>query len=90
MATKKSGGSTRLGRDSNPKYLGIKLYAGEKVKIGQVIVRQKGTKVRPGKNVKLGKDYTIFAMKDGVVKYTTKRVRKFDGTQKTTKLAHVE
>lgn len=90
MATKKSGGSTRLGRDSNPKYLGIKLYAGEKVKIGQVIVRQKGTKVRPGKNVKLGKDYTIFAMKDGVVKYTTKRVRKFDGTQKMTKLAHVE
>ncbi len=90
MATKKSGGSTRLGRDSNPKYLGVKLFAGEKVKIGQVIVRQRGTKIRSGKNTKLGKDHTIFAMADGAVKFSTKRIRKFDGTQRVAKFASVE
>ena len=69
MAHKTGQGSTRNGRDSNPKYLGIKAYAGEFAQAGRIIVRQRGTKFRPGQNVGMGRDYTLFALKDGIVQY---------------------
>ncbi len=72
MAHKKAGGSTRNGRDSNPKMLGVKRYGGQVVKSGEIIVRQRGTKFHPGKNVGLGKDFTIFALIPGVVKFEHK------------------
>ena len=72
MAHKKAGGSTRNGRDSNPKMLGVKRYGGQVVKPGEIIVRQRGTKFHPGKNVGLGKDFTIFALIPGVVKFEHK------------------
>ena len=70
MAHKKGQGSTRNGRDSNPKYRGLKRHDGEKVLAGNILVRQTGTKVWAGKNVGMGKDYTLFALEDGVVHYT--------------------
>jgi large subunit ribosomal protein L27 len=69
QAHKKGGGSSRNGRDSNPQYLGVKAYAGERVTGGSILVRQRGTKFFPGTNVGLGKDYTLFAKVDGIVKY---------------------
>ncbi len=69
MAHKKGQGSSRNGRDSNPQYRGIKLYGGQSVQAGGIIVRQCGTKWRPGKNVGLGRDYTIYALTDGVVEF---------------------
>ena len=69
MAHKKGGGSTRYGRDSESKRLGGKRYAGQKVNAGTILVRQRGTRIHPGNNVGLGKDYTIFALIDGVVKF---------------------
>ncbi|MCB9094346.1 MAG: 50S ribosomal protein L27 [Halobacteriovoraceae bacterium] len=69
MAHKKSGGSTSNGRDSNPKFRGVKKYGGESVITGNIILRQKGTKVHPGKNVGMGKDYTLFALADGNVQF---------------------
>jgi len=69
MAHKKGLGSTRNGRDSNPKMRGVKLYGGQAVKPGMIIVRQCGTKIRPGNNVGLGRDYTIYSMIDGVIKF---------------------
>src|ERR1700720_1429255 len=69
MAHKKGVGSSRNGRDSNPQYRGVKKFGGEKVVAGNIIVRQCGTKWHPGRNVGLGRDYTIFALIDGVVKY---------------------
>lgn len=71
MAHKKGGGSSRNGRDSNSKRLGIKRYGGEFVRSGNILVRQCGTKVHPGRNVGLGRDYTIFATIDGIVKFET-------------------
>ncbi len=79
-----------MGRDSQPKYLGIKAYGGEKIKTGQIIVRQRGSKVVAGKNTKIGKDDTIYAMKDGKVKFTTKKTKKFDGSQRVSKIVSVE
>jgi large subunit ribosomal protein L27 len=73
MAHKKGGGSSRNGRDSESKRLGVKKYSGEAVRSGNIIVRQRGTKIKPGLNVGLGKDHTIFATVDGVVKYETIR-----------------
>jgi large subunit ribosomal protein L27 len=73
MAHKKAGGSTRNGRDSNPKMLGVKRYGGEAVISGNILVRQRGTKVHPGQNVGMGTDHTIFAVADGKVKFATKR-----------------
>ena len=67
MAHKKAGGSTRNGRDSNPKYLGVKTYGGENVVAGNIIVRQRGTKFRAGANVGVGRDHTLFALSDGRV-----------------------
>ncbi len=73
MAHKKSGGSTRNGRDSNPKYLGVKKYGGEHVIPGNIIKRQRGTKTYPGANVGMGRDHTLFALVEGHVEFTTKR-----------------
>jgi len=69
MAHKKGKGSTQNGRDSNPKYLGVKKFGGQEVKAGNIILRQRGTKFKPGKNVGLGKDYTIFSLIEGRVKF---------------------
>ena len=69
MAHKKGGGSTTNGRDSNPQYRGVKKYGGETVVAGNIIIRQVGTKFHPGTNVGLGKDFTIFALTDGVVRF---------------------
>ena len=74
MAHKKGQGSTRNGRDSNPQYLGIKAYAGETVTTGSIIVRQRGTKFKPGKNVGLGRDDTLFALADGKVKVANYKI----------------
>ncbi len=72
MAHKKGQGSTRNGRDSNAQRRGVKKFGGEVVRAGNIIVRQVGTKFHPGRNVGLGKDYTLFAKKDGVVKFETR------------------
>jgi large subunit ribosomal protein L27 len=69
VAHKKGGGSTRYGRDSNAKRLGVKKYAGETVRAGTILVRQRGTRIYPGDNVGVGKDYTLYALIDGVVKF---------------------
>ncbi|MCB0308016.1 MAG: 50S ribosomal protein L27 [Bdellovibrionales bacterium] len=69
MATKKAGGSTRNGRDSNGQRRGIKIFGGENVKAGNILVRQVGTRIHPGENVGMGRDYTIFAKVNGTVKY---------------------
>ncbi len=79
MAHRKAGGTARNLRDSNPKYLGVKLYAGETAKVGSVILRQRGTRYEPGANVGLGKDHTLFALKPGVVSFRTKRKTRFNG-----------
>lgn len=80
MAHRKAGGTARNLRDSNPKYLGVKIADGQKAQPGAIIVRQRGTKILPGTNVDMGKDHTIFAIKDGVVKFGSKRQLRFDGT----------
>lgn len=72
MAQKKGGGSTRNGRDSKPKMLGVKAYGGQTVSAGSIIVRQRGTKFHAGTNVGMGKDHTLFALIDGQVSFTTK------------------
>ena len=77
MAHKKGVGSSRNGRDSNPKFLGVKKYGGQKVVAGNIIIRQDGTKYHPGNNVGLGRDYTIFSLIDGVVKFEHKNARRY-------------
>jgi large subunit ribosomal protein L27 len=72
MAQKKGGGSTRNGRDSQPKMLGVKSFGGEQVSAGSIIVRQRGTKFHPGTNVGIGKDHTLFALVDGQVSFAVK------------------
>ena len=72
MAQKKGGGSTRNGRDSNPKMLGVKVFGGQTISAGSIIVRQRGTRFHPGSNVGLGKDHTLFALVDGQVSFVTK------------------
>lgn len=89
MATKKSGGSTANGRDSNPKYLGVKVNHGETVAIGSIIVRQRGTEVIPGKNIGMGKDHTLYALKEGKVEFGTKRKVHFDNTIKRKKIVNI-
>ena len=69
MAHKKGGGTSRNGRDSQPKMLGVKRYAGEKVNAGTIIVRQRGTRIHPGNNVGVGRDFTLFALINGIVKF---------------------
>ena len=79
MSTKKAGGTAKNLRDSQPKYLGVKRADGQAVKTGEIIVRQRGTKIEAGKGVKVGKDHTIFAMTDGVVSFRNMRKTKFNG-----------
>jgi large subunit ribosomal protein L27 len=90
MAKTKAAGATKLGRDSLPKYLGIKLFEGQMAKIGQILVRQRGTKFLPGKNVACGRDDTLYALKKGAVHFGTKRKKGFDGTQRIAKIVNVE
>lgn len=82
MAHTKAIGSTKLGRDSVAKRLGVKIHDGQKVTFGQIIVRQRGTKYIPGKNVKRAGDDTLYAMKDGVVKFLSKNKTRFDGSRR--------
>lgn len=89
MSKTKASGTTRLGRDSRPKYLGIKLYDGQVTKPGSIIVRQRGTKVLAGQNVRRGKDDTLYSIISGAVKFTTKRIKKFDGSRRIAKIANV-
>ena len=79
MASKKAGGTAKNLTDSKPKFLGVKLFAGQKAKIGDIIVRQRGTRYLPGLSVGLGKDHTLFALKDGVVSFRTVRKIRFNG-----------
>ena len=79
MAHTKAAGSTRLGRESHSKRLGVKLFDGEKVKVGDVIIRQRGTKWLPGENVKKGSDDTLYALKTGTIKFITKKIKRFNG-----------
>lgn len=79
MAHKAAGGSTALGRDSESKRLGVKLFGGQKVKSGQIIVRQRGTKYHPGKNVLVAGDDTLYAAIDGIIQFQTKKIPRFTG-----------
>jgi len=89
MAHKLSGGSSSNNRDSAGKRLGVKLYAGEFAKTGAIIIRQRGTKYHPGENVKKGKDDTIFSIKNGFVKFTKKKLMKFNSKLKETTIVNV-
>lgn len=79
MAHKKAGGSTRLGRDSISKRLGVKLFDGQKVQAGNIIIRQRGKKYREGDNIKRGADDTLYALTNGFIKFSKKKIRKFNG-----------
>ncbi len=80
MAHKKAAGASKNGRDSNPRYLGVKINSGEAIKTGQIIIRQKGRDTLAGKNVGVGKDHTLFALANGTVEFKTKRKNNFDST----------
>ena len=90
MAHRKAGGSTDNGRDSKPKFLGVKRFGGQKVKAGEILVRQRGTKIRPSKNTKRTNDDTIIALTDGTVKFITKKIRRFTGILKKATFIDVE
>jgi len=90
MSHKKAGGSTHLGRDSVAKRLGVKVHDGQAIKAGMVIVKQRGTKIHPGKNVLRGGDDTLFARIAGKVKFSNRKRRRFDGVLKSTKYVNVE
>ncbi len=89
MAHRKAGGSAKNLKDSQPKYLGTKKYAGEKVIAGNIIIRQRGTKIMKGNNVGMGRDHTLFALVEGNVKFTNKRKNNFDGSTTVRKQVHV-
>lgn len=89
MSTKKSGGTSRNLRDSKPKYLGVKRGDGQAVKLGEVIVRQRGTKIEAGKNVGIGKDHTLFAAMAGKVAFRVARKIRFDGNKVAKKTVDV-
>ena len=89
MAKRKAAGTAKNLKDSNPKYLGTKLGDGQKAKAGSVIVRQRGTKILAGENVGLGKDHTLFALKEGVVKFSKKRKTSFNGKTVVKKVVNV-
>ena len=89
METKKAAGASKNGRESGPKYLGVKISSGDAATVGQIIVRQRGTRIMPGKNVGMGKDHTLFALKDGKVNFSTKRKINFDNTVSRKNIVHV-
>lgn len=89
MAHKKAGGSTTLGRESASKRLGVKIQDGDYAKVGSILIRQRGTKYHPGTNVKIGSDDTLFAVVAGIVKFTTKKLRKFNNKLKEAKIVNV-
>ncbi|MBI2628416.1 MAG: 50S ribosomal protein L27 [Candidatus Niyogibacteria bacterium] len=89
MAHKKSGGSAKNLRDSQPKYLGIKLSDGQKARRGSIIVRQRGTRILAGRNTRLSRDHTIHASADGVIKFRKISKTKFDGSKRKTKIVDV-
>ncbi len=89
MAHKKSAGTTKNGRDSNPKYLGVKITEGDKAQAGSILISQRGTDVLPGKNVSMGKDHTLFSLISGTIKFGTKRKMHFDNKVMTKKVIHV-
>ena len=89
MAHTKAGGTAKNLRDSNPKYLGVKRADGQLVNIGEIIVRQRGTKIMAGKNIGIGKDHTLFALKVGKVHFGTKRKTDFDGRSKVRRIVEV-
>lgn len=89
MAHTKAGGTTKNLRDSNPQYLGVKRSDGQAVRIGDIIVRQRGTAIMAGKNIGVGKDHTLFAMAEGKVKFASKRKTNFDGHSVTRRIVSV-
>ncbi len=90
MAHKKAQGAAKNLNDSKPKYLGTKLYDGQPAIAGSIIVRQRGTKILPGKAVGIGKDHTLYALKAGFVKFTQKRKLNFDGTNTVRKMVNIQ
>lgn len=89
MAHTKAKGSTKLGRESESKRLGVKRSDGQTVNPGEIIIRQRGTKYHPGGNVKMGADDTMYALIKGTVKFTTKKKTKYDGSRKTIKVVNI-
>ncbi len=89
MAHRKAGGTAKNLKDSNPKYLGVKLSDGQKAQPGSVIVRQRGTTILAGNNVSTGKDHTLFALKSGVIKFSSKRKTSFNGKTMVKKVVNV-
>lgn len=89
MAHKKAAGTTKNGRDSNPKYLGVKLSDGAFATVGSILVRQRGSRILPGNGVGMGKDHTLFALRDGEVKMLSKRRVRFDGKTIIKKVASI-
>ena len=89
MATTKAGGTAKNLNDSNPKYLGVKRSDGSAVNIGEIVVRQRGTKILPGTNIGIGKDHTLFSLVKGVVKFSTTRKVSFDGKQRVRRVVSI-
>jgi large subunit ribosomal protein L27 len=89
MAHTKAGGTAKNLNDSNPKYLGVKRGDGQKVKIGEIIVRQRGTQIMAGKNVGVGSDHTLFALSEGIVQFKSARKRNFDGSTTVRKVLNL-
>ena len=89
MAHTKAGSTTKLGRDSEAKRLGVKLFAGQHAISGNIIIRQRGSKFLPGEGVKIGKDDTIFAIRDGVIKFATIKKKNYNGSRRIAKVVHV-
>ena len=89
MAHTKAGGSTQYGRDSVSKRLGVKRFGGEAVQSGDILVRQRGTKFRPGKNVRRGEDDTLYAVAAGTVQFAARKIRRFDGSLKQARIVNV-
>ena len=90
MAHTKSGGSTKYGRDSQPKYLGVKKFDGERVNPGDIVIRQRGSKFLAGEGVRRGSDDTLYAIRPGVVKFVTKRKVRFDDTLRYAKMVSID
>lgn len=90
MATRKAAGTAKNLTDSKPKYLGTKLYAGEMASAGAIIVRQRGAKIIAGENVGMGKDHTLYALRDGKVSFSEKRMKHLDGSDKRKKVVNVK